>query len=741
MNKTKILNFLNDVVHNRNLIVGKILLIFIIFLLIFFVIILQPTGKIFKPKVGDVLQEDIIIDTDTKYLDEEATKRNRDIIKVTTPSVYVVNDKVTEKREFEISLILNSLKNSTNIKDFFSRIENVGIKIDAIEYRALKDLVLDQNDFDNKIKNIFVLVENEGIIELTSEKRLLIETSGLIVKKTRNNNLNETLYSIDEVMNKRKAVNKIKEFIEVEFESLSEQKKQILSSFLSKCLVINCFYDEKMTDSLINSKMKDESNIYRKIKKGQAIARQHDVITTENISIINAINKTKESRNNPKTILGIFLFLILIVVFSYFFINLCDENFFKDFKNLLFVSMSLLIYVGILSLPIYFGVDKGNVYYGLFIPISAMSLTLVFLYSQSLSCFFTIIFSVFFFVVSDFNNSSFLFVFFSGILSVFTISTVKKRVDLIIAGVIIAGLNLFISITIFLFLKHDVIFIKYVFISLLNGVASSILAIGFISLGELVLNSPTIFRLQELSDASSPLLRELFDSAVGTYNHAILVANLAEAAANEIGVNGLLARVGGYYHDIGKMDNPEYFIENQGKFNIHTTLKPSISATVIKSHVRKGVEMAKTANLPQKVIDIIAQHHGNTLIKYFYDQALKSNIEDKEEIQEDLYRYKEEIPQFPEAAIVLLADQVEAMARTIKKATMSSVEKLVESVLDTKFQEGIIDDSGLTLKDITKIKKVFVKHIVGMYHSRIEYPEAFSEKNINNIVAEMNSKD
>ncbi|HOV15428.1 MAG TPA: HDIG domain-containing protein, partial [Spirochaetota bacterium] len=221
---------------------------------------------------------------------------------------------------------------------------------------------------------------------------------------------------------------------------------------------------------------------------------------------------------------------------------------------------------------------------------------------------------------------------------------------------------------------------------------------------------------------SSILMKELFDSAVGTYNHSINVSNLAAAAASEISANTMLAKVGGLYHDIGKIETPEYFIENQGEFNIHTQIKPTMSATVIKAHVKKGLELAKNHHLPKEVSDIINQHHGDGLIKYFYDMALKSNDANKGELKEEIFRYSGEKPQFVESAIVLLSDQVEAASRVLKKPSVSSVEKLIEGIIDEKFQEGLLDDSGLTLKDLTRIKKAFVKLIIGMYHSRIEYP-------------------
>ncbi|HPO49940.1 MAG TPA: HDIG domain-containing protein, partial [Spirochaetota bacterium] len=526
----------------------------------------------------------------------------------------------------------------------------------------------------------------------------------------------------EDINDKNKIYEKIKKDIDKKFTDYNTAEKELIFSVMKIAVNDNLVLSEDITQTRLNNKLKNSTIVFRKIKQGQVLIRKGDIVTKEDILKIEALNSNKENKIGIKYIFFVLFFLIFIFIFSAFFIKLCDKDFFKEMKNNIFISIILIIYVIYLSIPIYAGVDKTSFYYGLFVPISTMALTLVFLYSQILSSFFSIILSIFFFIISGFNFSGFLFIFFSGICSVFTIAKVKKRTDLLIAGLYMSIINAIVVVLMYLMINKDIKIVEIILIAATNGIVSSILGIGFIAFAEFILNSPTVFRLQELSDTSSTLIKELFDSAVGTYNHSILVSNLAEAAAAEIGANAMLAKVGGLYHDIGKIETPEYFIENQGEINIHNQIKPSMSATVIKAHVKKGVELAKNNRLPEKVIDIINQHHGNGLIKYFFDQALKSNDANKGEIKEDVYRYAGEKPQFVEAAIVMLSDQVEAASRVLKKTSVSSVEKMIETIIDERFQEGILDDSGLTLKDLTKIKKVFVKLIVGMYHSRIEYP-------------------
>jgi putative nucleotidyltransferase with HDIG domain len=234
----------------------------------------------------------------------------------------------------------------------------------------------------------------------------------------------------------------------------------------------------------------------------------------------------------------------------------------------------------------------------------------------------------------------------------------------------------------------------------------------------------------ELSDLNSPIFKKMLSLAPGTYNHSIMVANLAESACTRIGANALLARVGGYYHDIGKIDQARYFIENQRELNLHDDLKPSLSAAVIKSHVKGGIEKGKEQKLPKEVIDIIAQHHGKGLISYFYHRALESEKNQKvssQKVSSDDYTYTGEWPKTKEAAVVMLADAAEASSRTLKNPSVARLEKFLWSIIMEKFNSGELNKSNLTFNELDEIKDTFVHVLAGYYHSRIEYPNQKEE--------------
>ncbi len=263
-------------------------------------------------------------------------------------------------------------------------------------------------------------------------------------------------------------------------------------------------------------------------------------------------------------------------------------------------------------------------------------------------------------------------------------------------------------------------------ICVLNGVISAGVVIGFLPVFEYIFHVVTNVSLLELSDFNHPLMKRMILEAPGTYQHSLVVANLAEAAAEAIGANPLLARIGAYYHDIGKIPKAHYFVENQIPYrDIHKDLKPSISKMIIINHVKEGVELAKKYRLNPRIIDFITQHHGRSLVYYFYHRA--KELEPSSGNEEE-YRYPGPRPQSKEVAIVSLADTIEALSRTLEDPTPSRIEEMVKNVVRKKFIEGELDESDLTLKDLEKISESFTRVLNAIFHTRINYPQDDSNK-------------
>ena len=353
------------------------------------------------------------------------------------------------------------------------------------------------------------------------------------------------------------------------------------------------------------------------------------------------------------------------------------------------------------------------------LPASFVVMLTAMLFSERVAVYFS--FLLFFAVLygSSAHTPSALFVLSSAVASARIVRKLDKRISLVFASVLLALLN-----WVFLF-TLEIIYANSLSFSLLNGAAvafngflSGILALGFLTPLEVLLNTASVFRLMDLSDLNNPLMHRMLLAAPGTYNHSMLVATLAENACSTIGANGLLARVGAYYHDIGKLEQPEYFIENQTKGNKHNDINPRLSVSVIRNHVKKGVERAVQMRFPQQVIDIIAQHHGNGLIAYFYNEAKKADPN----VSEEEFSYTGTPPASKEAAVVMLADTVEAASRTLENPSVPRLEKFIRQLVMGKYESGQLDKADLTFSDLDKIKNAFVNILAGYYHSRIEYP-------------------
>lgn len=322
---------------------------------------------------------------------------------------------------------------------------------------------------------------------------------------------------------------------------------------------------------------------------------------------------------------------------------------------------------------------------------------------------------------SNMNQYHILFVMLGGSFASVMTAGARTRLDLALAAVVQALLQFVLAFVLLLnqSLLPGQLLLRSAYLSL-NGFVSCALILALLPVIEQSLNLSTRFRLLELSDVNAPSLKELLTQAPGTYSHSMNVAHLAEAAAEAIGANPLLARVGAYYHDIGKTEQPEYFVENQRGTNKHDEINPRLSATVIRSHVKIGIEKARELNLPEPVIEIVAQHHGDSVIAWFYGKARETD----ENIRPEDFSYPGSPPAGKEAGIVMLADSVEASARTLKKPTIPRLDEHVHQIILDKIRSGQLDHCDLTMRELDEVRHAFVRILAGQFHSRIEYPKA-----------------
>ncbi|MBQ9281517.1 MAG: HDIG domain-containing protein [Treponema sp.] len=296
---------------------------------------------------------------------------------------------------------------------------------------------------------------------------------------------------------------------------------------------------------------------------------------------------------------------------------------------------------------------------------------------------------------------------------------IERRIDMVFASIMQAVLSVVFIVFLKVMFNSDFSDAVFIFPALaFNSFLSGILVLGFLTPLESIMNTASVFRLMDLSDQNTPVLRKLLLTASGTHQHCMMVAQLAENACKEIGANALLARVGAYYHDIGKMEHPEYFTENNiDTANKHTDLNPSLSVSVIKSHIKLGVEKAYQLRLPKQIIDIIAEHHGNSVISYFYMKAKEKD----ENVSPEDYSYPGNPPASKESAVVMLADVCEAACKSLEKPTAQRLEKFIQELINAKIESGQLDNSALTFGELTKIRDTFVRILAAYYHGRIKY--------------------
>jgi cyclic-di-AMP phosphodiesterase PgpH len=325
-----------------------------------------------------------------------------------------------------------------------------------------------------------------------------------------------------------------------------------------------------------------------------------------------------------------------------------------------------------------------------------------------------------------------LYFFIGGVVGAHSVSYCEDRAVLLKAGAKVGSVNVLMILCHNLMFVHTLALPEMAFnllFGFLGGVVAALAILGVLPILEWIFGYTTNIKLLELANLNHPLLKRMILEAPGTYHHSMLVSILADTAARSVNANPLLARVSAYYHDIGKVQKPLYFVENQGLENKHDRLEPSMSSLILSAHVKEGIDLAREYKLGRKIADIIQQHHGTSLIVYFYQKAKEQEDPEMEQVNEDAYRYQGPRPQTKEAALVMLADEVEAASRTVLDPTPARLQGVVQRMINKIFTEGQLDECELTLKDLHQIAKSFNLVLAGTYHHRVEYPVSAGKEN------------
>lgn len=665
----------------------RIFLFTVTTLLVYFIIMTVVTPKRYNFNEGDIASVDIKAPRDV--IDEEATSvREQEVADK-------VEKRFTLKNEVKIEA-------SQNIKTFFDKLIN------------LKSSEIEEKDKINELKKInsFKLsdAQYKSLLDLNVDKDTELQWIALAaIDKAYENQIEEgNSYQI------REAKSSVEEYLESQ--NLDRNIEDILKEMCDSLVNPNYFFDQAKTDEAIKEALKNVSKVM--IKKNQTIVKEGEPITQRQITILTELGLVGEGISKD------YIYTYIIIAFYVLFILILQYMYFKKERKEVLHNTKLVFLILLLNL-LSLATTRIFTFVSLFlIPIACSPILITVFLDYKVSVIISSLNLMLIAVIVGFDPQIILVGIVGTIVASTSLRKISQRNDILYSTIYVAIAVSIVVLSSGILLSNNIKKIAFdMALAALGAFISGILAMGLLPFLESSFSLVTNMKLLELSNPNSPLLKRLLMEAPGTYHHSVMVANLAEVAAEEVGANPMLARVGAYYHDVGKIKKPFFFGENQlGGVNPHDKISPSLSASIIISHVKDGLDLAKEYDIPSSISDMIVQHHGTTLVKYFY-YTLKNNSDDPDSIKEEDFRYPGPKPQSKEAAIIMIADSVEAAVRSIKDPTFDKIENMVNNIVKDKLNSDQLNECDLTFRDLETIKNCFLKVLKGIYHHRIEYPK------------------
>ena len=690
-----------------------------------------------KLKVGDVSPVTIRAPFSFLVLDKEATETRKRQALQEIPLVFELNREWYDEMADKIAVLFERLRSCGAEKKGCSIQESrkifkevLGVVPTQWVFNTFKRYHYGY-EIETVAQRVLYRLGNRWIVDNSSElpENRLLASEGILVKDKQ---LGTSFFTrrVEEITTLAGAKHLLRRFLWEEIPPQKAALRKAIYHLLSPLIRPTFSLNEKETEHLQNQRLKKVKDVYLQVKKGEVIIREGEIVTDSIHRKLELIRQKSQGEGFALPFLGrllLVLLLLTIALFSWPLVYRGRRDHRLAFQLLLF---SLVIGTAILRAG-----------YALVNWTDGLSLTLVNEAVIILSVPFS--FSPAFCALILGGATTLLSIALTAALSIM-LPHIYPLIPIVIVGI---GTSVFYGFSRSVrqkgyLLSLSIPAIAALAVALAWGVWSGtlltpsfmvmlcaaisgvalllLLAYSLMPVTEFIFGIVTDVGLLKLANLNHPLLQQLLEKAPGTYNHSMNVASLAEAAAQAVNANASLAKVGGYYHDIGKIKNPSYFIENSDGKSKHDGLAPSMSRLIILSHVKEGIELAKRYRLPTVVQDIIEQHHGTTLIRFFYHKAIE---QEEEEVSEETFRYPGPIPQFKEAAIVMMADSVEAASRSLKKPSPSRLKGLVKEVVHSIFLEGQLEDCDLTLRDIHVVMEVFSRMLIGLFHKRIDYPK------------------
>ena len=599
------------------------------------------------------------------------------------------NIKINEKSKFDIYAPYNLkiLKNKEELKAESTNV--ISRTFPILIYEEVK-IYKDKNHFESILADEIEKIQKLGIIsdedfkflQNDPSEKVGIYINGEIYEKSKN-----SIYSFS------KAYDEIISRINLIYPD-SLQKAKL---FLLENLKPNLKLDLRITNENRRSALKTIKKEKFEISKGELIVKKGDVIDKETYEKIKAIYG---SRNK------LFVFIIISILFLIWAgLNITRKK--PSFSNNIILNMSIIFFSALHSFLINYGFNFSLNFSPFF------SLLLSFIIPKNIVINFATTSSIVLGIYYNLNFSAFVYSLVISIFSVFISNFIKRRFEIVLFSTILMPIAI---LTLFS-LKQEILNVQDILEILISTTLSFSFCAIVIYIIEKTTRLTTTFNLLDIASLEHPLIKMLREKAPGTYNHSINVSILAQEAAEELSANALLCKVGAYFHDIGKIENPQYFIENQTGYNPHDELNPIESAKIIISHVENGVKLAKKYGLPNAIINIIKTHHGTTILEPFYKKAILENPD----VDKKLFQYPGPNPSTKEEAIIMLADSVEASVRSLKEKDKESIRRIVRGIINERWENGYLELTDLKRKDLEKIEEVFIKVLESIYHPRISY--------------------
>ena len=660
---------------------------FLVFLMI--ISLSSQLGNIFQRNKyidKDIIKENIYAPRDVKY---------KDVLKREA----IIKDIVEESEKKYIYLPEIGKKYSRGLNEFYDEILQ-------IKEKKIKNFDYDFFEENYKLKIAPEIVD--GVLDLSkreinSQRKDLME----ILDKVYSHGIREGETFITTMAGKDF---KDKELSNIEF--------KVLDIFTFP----NYVYDRERTKFEIKKRVDGIDDQYTTVKAGELVLKKGELLDKEKIQVLNALGIYSFAETVLRfSVTGIYLITVSVIAY-----NIVTTKFKKELSNKNIYGATFLVFALLFFIFRFFGKD-----YLYLIPFETGFFLLQILVNSAYAFYFGIIALIYITPMINYDMVYFVITLLTILFATRFLGSVKTRVQFINLGIQLAIVKLIIyfSITFLTFGVSETVLLDSTKI-ILAGIFSGVLTLAIVPYLERSFNILSSFKLLELGDLSNPLLRDLSVKTPGTFYHSMMVAAVSEAAAEAIGADPIFTRVASYYHDIGKMKRPKFYVENQeGGENPHDKISPFLSALVILAHTKDGFEMAKKYKVPREIRDIMLEHHGTTFLAYFYNKAKSLD----ENVREDDFRYSGPKPKTKESAIIMLADSIEAAVRSIEHKTYNNIEEMIRKIIFNKLEDGQLKDADLTFKDIETIIKVFTKTIIGIHHVRIKYPGQEKESEENKI--------